>query len=66
MTAAAERLSSAATRIEAAVQTQHVTQFPQQQWQQQLQWHQWQQQQQQPLRLAYYQQRQLMYWQQQQ
>ena len=77
MTAAAERLASAAARIEAAVQTQHATRLPQpqvqqqqwqqhRQWQQQLQWQQWQQQQQQQLRLAYYQQRQLMYWPQQQ
>jgi hypothetical protein len=66
MTAAVERLSSAATRIEATVQTQHARWFPQpriqqqqqQQWQQQLQW------QQQQHYLAYYQQQQWLNWQQ--
>jgi hypothetical protein len=75
MTAAAERLASAATRIETAVQQpQHAQQFQhghlcQQQWQH-LQWQQQQQQQflqqQQQVLHVCYQQQQLMYWQQQQ
>jgi hypothetical protein len=78
MTAAAERLASAATRIEAAVQQQHVArpQQPQQimsvlpHWQMHYYWqHVRLQQQQQQQRLVYYQQQQqqhLSYWQQRQ
>jgi hypothetical protein len=74
MTAAAERLASAATRIEAAVQQQHVArpQQPQQMmsalpnWQMLYHWQHVRLQQQQQQRLVYYQHQQLLYWQQQQ
>jgi Lamin-B receptor of TUDOR domain len=76
MTAAAERLASAATCIEAAVQHQHVgrPQQPEQMmsalpnWQMLYYWQhvRLQQQQQQQQRLVYYQHQQLLYWQQRQ
>jgi hypothetical protein len=76
MTAAAERLASAASRIEAAVETQRVArpQRPQQlmgvlpNWQMHYYWQhvRLQQQQQQQQRLVYYQQQQSSYWQQRQ
>jgi hypothetical protein len=77
MTAAAERLASAAARIEAAVQQQHVArpQQPQQMmsalpnWQMLYYWQHFrlqQQQQQQQQQLVYYQHQQLLYWQQRQ
>jgi hypothetical protein len=76
MTAAAERLASAATRIEAAVQQQHVARPHQPQqiisvlpnWQMHNYWQhgRLQQQQQQQQRLLYYQQQHLLYWQQRQ
>jgi hypothetical protein len=77
MTAAADRLASAATRIEAAVQTQRCEQSQQPQqvisvlpnWQMHRYWQHVmlrQQQQQQQQQLVYYQHQQLLYWQQRQ
>jgi hypothetical protein len=75
MTAAAERLASAATRIEAAVQTQRCEQSQQPQqmisvlpnWQMHGYWqHARLQQQHQQQRLVYYQHQRLLYWQQRQ
>jgi hypothetical protein len=76
MTAAAERLASESTRIEAAVQTQRCERSQQLQqvmsvlpnWQMHYYWQhvRFQQQQQQQQRLVYYQHQQLLYWQQRQ